>query len=353
VRDAIVLSTWSWDVFNVPERIALALSMRGARVLYCEMPASKFKKPATPVTEIAKGIYAFRPELLGGKFNMIAPLRHLQWRSVAHQILDRAAETELKDPVFLYSHIRHVDPLCEEIRANHIPLVHVCMDYPEPYQYSQIALSDRTLVIPKAVGHKLKAKFGNKIVAIPQSIHVTKDPKSIEALPASLAASSRPRLGYLGSIYGRVNVSLLRELLRCHPDWQFFCFGGAATLSLPNARDLEWTSPSTLAAQVSCFDVGIMPYDCFDDRNLHCVPLKLFDYFIAGIPVVSTPIIALWEYQDLVYLGSSSEELSCAVLRALEEPQSSPKRRRRIEVAMAHSTGVLGQRLETILNFPT
>src|SRR5215472_1815938 len=176
MRDAILLSTWSWDVFNVPERIALALSMRGARVLYCEMPASKFKKPATPVEEIAKGIYGFRPELLGGKFNVIGPLRNMQWRSVARQIADRATEVGLKDPVFLYSHIKHVEPLCEEMRADHMPLVHICMDYPEPYQYRQIALSDRTLVIPKTVAHKLKARFGDKIVAIPQSIHVTEHP---------------------------------------------------------------------------------------------------------------------------------------------------------------------------------
>jgi hypothetical protein len=124
-------------------------------------------------------------------------------------------------------------------------------------------------------------------------------------------------------------------------------------LNLPNAWDIKWTNPATLAAQVRSFDLGIMPYDCFDDRNLHCAPLKLFDYFMAGVPVVSTPIISLWEYQDLVYLGDTSEELSRAVVFALEEPQSSPKRKRRIEVAMAHSTAVLGQRLEAILSFPT
>jgi hypothetical protein len=353
MRDAIVLSTWSWDVFNVPERISLALSMQGARVLYCEMPASKFRRPATPVTEIAKGIYGFRPELLGGKLNVITPLRNMQWRSVAHQILDRAAEIQLTNPLFLYSHIKYVESLCEEVRANHIPLVHICMDYPETYQYNQIALSDLTLVIPKVVGHKLKAKFGSKIVPIPQSIHVSQASTSAEAVPDCLRASTHPRLGYLGPIHGRVNVRLLKDLLSSHPDWQFFCFGGAATLNLSNARDLEWTSPCRLAAQVGSFDVGIMPYDCFDDRNLHCVPLKLFDYFMAGIPVVSTPIIALWEYHDLVYLGDTLEEFSRAVICALEEPNTSPKRKRRIEAAMAHSTAVLGERLESILNLPT
>ena len=40
MRDASMLWSWSWDTFNVPERIALALAIRGARVLYCEIPAS-------------------------------------------------------------------------------------------------------------------------------------------------------------------------------------------------------------------------------------------------------------------------------------------------------------------------
>ena len=48
LRDAIVFSTWSWDMFNVPERISLALASRGARVLYCEIPVSRVRrhKPA-------------------------------------------------------------------------------------------------------------------------------------------------------------------------------------------------------------------------------------------------------------------------------------------------------------------
>ena len=72
----------------------------------------------------------------------------------------------------MYSHVDRMVPLCEEMKAHGLPLVHVCMDYPEPYQYELIELSERTLVIPTSVFHKLRAKYGGKIEWIPQSIHL-------------------------------------------------------------------------------------------------------------------------------------------------------------------------------------
>ena len=63
LRDAVVFSTWDWNVFNVPERIALALASRGARVLYCAMPVSRFRRAQKPLREVAKGIYCSPPNI--------------------------------------------------------------------------------------------------------------------------------------------------------------------------------------------------------------------------------------------------------------------------------------------------
>jgi hypothetical protein len=94
-----------------------------------------------------------------------------------------------------------------------------------------------------------------------------------------------------------------------------------------------------------------MPYDCSGKKNLHCSPLKLYDYFLAGLPVVSTPILEISKFKDLVYVGSSAKELSAAVGRALREPSDSSKRSLRTEVARAHSTEAQGRRLEEVLEF--
>jgi glycosyltransferase involved in cell wall biosynthesis len=339
-------------MFNVPERISLALVSRGATVLYCEAPVSRVHRKGQPLTEVSEGVYRFGPEYLGAKFNSLPVIGHLQWKAVARQIVQRAESLQLKDPVFIYSHFENMAPLCEEMRAAGYPLVHICMDYPEPYQYELIEASDQTLVIPKHVFRDLQARYGEKIQWIPQSIHLpaAKAPShGSHREPVEITNIPPPRLGYLGSVFARLNLPLLREVLTRNPHW-FFVYFGDPDDSLPsNARAMGWHRPEELPRYVESLDAGLMPYDCSGKKNLYCSPLKLYDYFLKGLPVVSTPILEISEFKDLVYVGATAEELAAAVARALEEPPDSPKRALRRDVARTHSTEVQGQRLEEVL----
>jgi Glycosyl transferases group 1 len=349
MRDAIVLSTWSWETFNVPERIALALASQGSRVLYCEMPVSRFRRHGKALTPIGKDIYIFGPKYDGGKLTSIPFARGRQWKTVADQISTQAKALDLRDPLFLYSHAARIERLCTEMKMRGLPLIHICMDYPESYQYDLIELSEQTLVIPKSVFHKLRAKYGDKIQWIPQSIHLPMAQNGEPPDLVELTAVPHPRLGYLGPLYRRINLPLMREILACRPEWHFIFFGDSNELKAPNAHSAGWHKPEKLTRYVLLFDVGVMPYDCFDEKNLHCSPLKLFDYFLAGLPVVSTPILSLSDFSDLVYLGDTPGEFSRAIERALEEPVNSPKRDARKQVARNHSTEALGRRLIEIL----
>jgi hypothetical protein len=68
------------------------------------------------------------------------------------------------------------------------------------------------------------------------------------------------------------------------------------------------------------------------------------------MPVVSTRIIFLQEYDDLVYLGNTPDELADAISQALTEPANSPKRARRMALARNHSIGRSAQALASILD---
>ena len=83
--------------------------------------------------------------------------------------------------------------------------------------------------------------------------------------------------------------------------------------------------------------VGFMPYRLDDMKNLHCVPLKLFDYFAAGMAVVATPITYLAAHTDLVYLGRTEHELKAAIEAAFHEPADSSIKRERRAFAERHS----------------
>lgn len=353
MRDAIILSTWDWATFNVPERIALSLASRGSRVLYCEMPVSRFRRTKGPLEEVASRVHRFGTAYFGAKFNSVPLAGSFQWKRIAKQIFGQSERLKLDKPFFLYSHIERIRPLCEEMRGEGLPLIHICMDYPEPYQYELIELSDLTVVIPKSVFRELHARYGDKVQWIPQSIHLppTQAPNSaLHSEPEPLRTVPRPRLGYLGPIFARLDLPSLRKMLSDNPDLHFVYFGESEELKLPNAHGIGWHPPEELPRFVKSFDVGLMPYDRSQKKNLHCSPLKLYDYFLEGLPVVATPILELSEFADLIYFGETAEELSDAVSQALAEPPDSPKRARRRDAARSHSTEALGRRLGEILS---
>ena len=345
-HDAIVISGWTWEAFNVPERIALALAHAGSRVLYCENPASIVRRSARPLTEVNKGIFAFGLEHIGHRLNSVPFLARIQARLLAKQIVTNIRKLDLRSPLFIYPHGSSCLPLCREFKRRGLRLIHICMDYELPLQIEHVQQSDLTLAIPSIAYRKLKEQFGEKVRLLPQfSLLDDAVPKNQFPEPSELSKIPRPRLGYLGNLLGRASVTLLHEVLSKHPEWQFLSFGIKKWLPLPNEHVLPWHSQKDLLAVLDGLDIGFMPYDCADPKNLHCVPLKLFDYFARGMPVVSTPIVCLSEYADLVYIGATANQLEDAISLALLEPAQSPKRAKRRAIAAEHSVHNLSRLL--------
>jgi hypothetical protein len=352
MRDAIVASGWTWEASNVPERVASALARAGSRVLYCENPAS-FLQTVRPFSEVEKGVFAFGLQHFGHRLNSFPILRPFQAKLLASEILNIAVRLQLNNPVFIYPHGDYCLPLCREFKRRGFQLIHICMDYELDLVAEHVRESDLALIIPRAAFEKLRGEFGAKVRKIPQFSYVDESGgQTLSGLleSAELSRIPKPRLGYLGGLGGRLSLPLLRETLARHPEWQFISFDSEKRLHLPNEHILSWRSREDLGRILAGLNVGFMPYDCSTPKNLHCVPLKLFDYFAQGIPVVSTPIVFLQEYEDLVYLGRTPDELVDSISRALAEPVDSPKRAGRIAVAREHSIGQSARILASILD---
>ncbi len=349
MRDAIVLSGWRWEACNVPERITLALAHAGSRVLYCENPVS-FLREARPLTELTKGIFALRPVFLSHRLNRFPLFLRTQSVALADQVLSQAAALKLKDPLVFYPHGDYCLGLCREFKKRGLTLIHVCMDYELDIQMEHVKQSDLTLAIPRAAFQELKAQFGEKIRMLPQ-LSMIGNGSARAGLGESSALSKipRPRLGYVGNLLGRASVALLNDLLSTHREWHFVSFGTKKWLPLPNEHVLPWCAQDELQTVLAGLDVGLMPYDCANPYNLHCVPLKLFDYFALGMPVVSTPIVAVGEYGDLVYTGHTAAELAGAITLALKEADDSPKKAKRMAVAREHSVENVSEILSEVL----
>jgi hypothetical protein len=353
MRDAIVYSGWTWETYNVPERIALALAELGCKVLYCEAPVSPLRSARRPQRSLADGIRSFQPAFLSSRASRLPLARNLQAKALSWQIEQASTQFELRDPIFLCVYMDDSAALCREMKKKRFT-VHICMDHSNsvaPDYDLMVEASDRTLAIPRSAFHRLRARFSDRVYAIPQAVDFTRLTQALEGNgcePQRFAAIPRPRLGFFGNVRN-LNRPLLESLLQARPSWQFVSAGTENAVPLRNSHALPWTDLKGLAGYTHSIDVGFMPYNCYDEARLHCVPLKVFECFAFGIPVVSTPIVHLWEYKDLIYFGDTAEELALAVEAALGEPCDSPKRVARVEIAREHSLESLAVALQQSL----
>lgn len=348
MHDAILLSGWRWATFNTPERIAAALSAAGAKVLYCENPSSFLKNASTPAEALSTEIFVYKPLILGQRLNNFSFSAQLQCRSIAKQITIQSKKLGLQEPVFFYPHLKSLTPLLHQMKSRGFRLVHLCIDAPESYQWEQIELSDLTLTIPPSIHEVLEQRYPGKSYLIPQPYYAAPSADSWGE-PAYLTAIPRPRFAYVGPAFQRLDVPLIEAVFRTHPEWHFLTFGGSRISNLPNTHCIPWCDWKDIPRIAQHIDAGFMPYNRSLEFNFHCVPLKLFDYFAAGLPVVSTSIPYVQRYPELIFLADTAEQISNSLAAALSEPADSQLKQKRRELISSHSIASVAERLKSIL----
>ena len=133
-------------------------------------------------------------------------------------------------------------------------------------------------------------------------------------------------IGYAGKLAHRIDAELVRDVARSLPDLTFAFVGpvlertaiGAMT-ALPNVRILGDRHYSVLPSYLEHFDVAWIPHRVGEGET-GGDPIKLYEYWAAGRPVVSTPIDGLDRWGDRLVLASTPGEMTSAIRRMLETP---------------------------------
>lgn len=132
-----------------------------------------------------------------------------------------------------------------------------------------------------------------------------------------------PVIGFVGGINNRLDTAILLPLIKNNLKWNFVLWGPLQKelrtgsdrfdeinqiLSLPNVKTGQSTDKAEIPGIISQFDIGMIPYDVSQDFNKYCYPMKVFEYFYLGKPVVSTEITELARFPDLVKIGKNYSE---------------------------------------------
>jgi glycosyltransferase involved in cell wall biosynthesis len=144
----------------------------------------------------------------------------------------------------------------------------------------------------------------------------------------------RRTVGYVGSLDFWFDVDSIRSAAERRQDWDFILFGRIEASEiyelrrLPNVRLMGEVPYSTLRYHFASIDVCVIPFR-ISPLTLATNPLKLYEYFACGHPVVSSPLPEVQEYGELVYLASDPEEFIVQLEAAMEEndPRAAVERR--------------------------
>jgi glycosyltransferase involved in cell wall biosynthesis len=139
-------------------------------------------------------------------------------------------------------------------------------------------------------------------------------------------------VGYAGSISARLNYKLIEKIVKENPLIDFHFVG-------PISDDKSWISPTpkitgkefvtkmkkysnfiilpsqkNVDAQIremQKFSIGWIPYDLKIPFNQYCNPTKFFEYLALGLPIVSTKIPSLMDYEKFIeWIGNGDDFFS-------------------------------------------
>ena len=156
------------------------------------------------------------------------------------------------------------------------------------------------------------------------------------AEPADQAKIPHPRVGFFGVVDERLDIELLRELAKNHPEWQFVIIGPVvkidpATLPrTPNVHYLGGKDYLELPAYLKGWNVATLLF-ADNESTKFISPTKTPEYLAAGNPVVSTPIrdvVRPYGDLNLVQIAANATDFGQAIKKALTQRTDADWRQR-------------------------
>jgi len=165
--------------------------------------------------------------------------------------------------------------------------------------------------------------------------------------------AKKPLIGLMGALNYRLDFGLLNKLVTDNPNWQFLFCGPiqkfpledklfrtekniTSLLNKPNVKITQAKSRQKVFSVIGSFDIAIIPYNIQIDFNRYCYPMKLYEYFFMGKPVICTPIIELmrFKFRKYIRVGGKAEDWQRQIKSLISKhwPDSYKKAQRKMAI---------------------
>lgn len=335
----VLFSAVPWSgLYARPQQLTTRFAQLGARVLFVE-PAGSILSPlknnlrpnSQALKQISQNIAVLTPPLIipGGYALRLINRINQRW---LWQVILRATRRLGWDPTMVWTHLPNTADL-----PMHGTTVYDCVDDHaafsalSPLWRREVVIALENALLARATAVFASSEFllercrtlrpetqfiGNG-VAVEHFLPAASGPTGSLGLPS-------PVIGFYGGIGPWLDVELVVEVAALRPDYNFVLIGPVENgLRLPaipkNVHLLGFLPYVELPPLLADFDVALIPFRR-NEITQSVNPLKLYEYFAAGKPVIVADIPELTRWKPLVYAASTPLEWVSQIDAALTEP---------------------------------
>ena len=348
-----VFSCFDWTVPGTPELICESAALAKIPCYYFPKPISFFKLKSNQRGNLKGGFHHVSLSILATRLGKLRGLSQIQNSWVIRQLEKAYSKNDYKDSTLIYNNLESIVGILPRLKKMYKRIMYLCLDYSDLGEdfMANTRHADKILVVPKSMVERIEKIYPNKTLEFPQltSIYSPQSKKS-ERVENLLKLIPPPRIIYTGNFNKRIDDNLYRTVTETMKDCSFLSFHEKPFQKVGNVFHLPWLEKEEIFSMLEECSVGFMPYDLKVDHNLHCIPLKLFEYFQLGMPLVSTDLVNIQYLKPLLSTGKNSEELIAGLRESLLEPADSSLRDKRKAVGKEHSTSNQVNLIRDILN---
>lgn len=354
------LLPWDWSA-DYQRQTCLVLSKKNNLINLFEHKSSFFlfgkRKIKSHNSCNKKNIFFLKPQhfLPLGRFTFIKQINQLVFLSfLLIKLKRKQVIIWIFDPDFyFYLNLKKIFPKvvwiydCVDFHSSIDKKIHKKIQYRQELLMKK---SDLVFFNSKTL-KKLFSKHNSKSYLVPQGFDVSKFSKS--KIKNNKIPKNKPVIGFVGGINYRIDYELLEKIIRECPQYNFVFWGPKQKdsqdqfvktkqkiNSLQQYKNTIWgksNNKSEIPKIIAQFDVCIIPYNSSIDFNLNCFPMKLFEYFYMGKPILSTPINELKHFPKFVEIGNSAQVWKKHITSLLAKPWPTSYKRQQRKLAIENS----------------
>jgi GT2 family glycosyltransferase/glycosyltransferase involved in cell wall biosynthesis len=325
--DLICFPIINWDFrFQRPQQLMSRLAAVGHRVFYINQ---HFLDHGPPYKLAMKGKNIYEVSLNGPDLNIYTDALDPAAQEVLFASLDALRRELSLGATAAFVQLPFWRLPAERVRERFgWPIIYDCLDYhagfstnrPEMFSEEEALISsaDCVLVSSRFLEQRVSTRARRRLL-----VRNACDYEHF-ARVSTRPSGPRPVIGYYGAIADWFDADLVAELAERHPEWDFVLVGATFSADLRRLGRLRNVSLpgeqpyAELPERIDKMDVLILPFKrtpLTEATN----PVKAYEIFAAGKPLVSMPLPEMREMSPPARLAGSVEEFEREIVRALGE----------------------------------